>query len=122
MNHKRKLVTLIVFALLLSVTSIETSLAKPKKKKEALTGTPVLWERPTDIGTRDLYLGPGGAEMRPDVRRITFIKEEKGGYSKKYRVRDGSGREWVVKIGKEAQSETSAVRLLYGLGYSTEVN
>jgi hypothetical protein len=122
MNHKRKLVTLIVFALLLSVTSIETSFAKPMKKKEALTGTPILWERPNDIASRDLYLGPGGAAMRPDVRRITFIKEEKGGYSKKYRVRDGAGREWVVKIGKEAQSETSAVRLLYGLGYLTEVN
>jgi len=122
MNHKRKLVTLIIFALLLSVTSIETGLAKPKKKKEALTGTPILWERPNDIRSRDLFLGPGGAAMRPDVRRITFIKEEKGGYSKKYRVRDGAGREWVVKIGKEAQSETSAVRLLYGLGYLTEVN
>lgn len=122
MNHKRSLVTLILLALLLSLTSIETGFAKPKKKKEALTGTPVLWERPTDITARDLYLGPGGAAMRPDVRRITFIKEEKGGYSKKYRVRDASGHEWVAKIGKEAQSETSAVRLLYGLGYSTEVN
>ena len=60
--------------------------------------------------------------MRPDLRRITFIKEEKGGYSKKYRVRDGSGREWVAKIGKEAQSETSAIRLLWGVGYVTEVN
>ena len=60
--------------------------------------------------------------MRPDLRRITFIKEEKGGYSKKYRVRDGSGREWVAKIGKEAQSETSAVRLLWGVGYITEIN
>src|SRR5690349_1548078 len=122
MNHKRKLVTLIVFALLLSVTSIETGLAKPKKKKEALTGTPIMWERPNDIRSRNLYLGPGGAAMRPDLRRITLIKEEKGGYSKKYRVRDGSGHEWVAKIGKEAQSETSAVRLLYGLGYLTEVN
>jgi hypothetical protein len=122
MNHKRNLVTLIILAFVLSLTSIETGFAKPKKKKEALTGTPILWERPTDIGSRDLFLGPGGAQMRPDVRRITFIKEEKGGYSKKYRVRDASDREWVVKIGKEAQSETSAVRLLYGLGYLTEVN
>jgi len=87
-----------------------------------LTGTPILWERPNDIGSRDLFLGPGGESMRPDVRRITFIKEEKGGYSKKYRVRDGSGRKWVAKIGKEAQSETSAVRLLWGIGYLTEVN
>jgi hypothetical protein len=122
MNHKRNLVTLILLAFLLSLTSIETGFAKPKKKKEALTGTPILWERPTDIGSRDLFLGPGGAAMRPDVRRIMLIKEEKGGYSKKYRVRDAAGREWVVKIGKEAQSETAAVRLLYGLGYLTEVN
>jgi len=122
MNHRRKLVSLIVFALLLSITSIETGFAKPKKKKEALTGTPILWQRPNDISSRDLFLGPGGAAMRPDLRRITFIKEEKGGYSKKYRVRDGAGREWVVKIGKEAQSETSAVRLLYGVGYLTEIN
>jgi len=122
MNHKRNLVTLILLALVLSLTSIETGLAKPKKKKEALTGTPILWQRPDDIASRDLYLGPGGAAMRPDLRRITFIEEEKGGYSKKYRVRDGAGREWVAKIGKEAQSETSAVRLLWGLGYLTEVN
>lgn len=122
MNHKRKLVTLISVALLLSLTLIETGLAKPTKKKAAVTGTPILWQRPDDISSRDLYLGPGGAAMRPDLRRITFIKEEKGGYSKKYRVRDAAGREWVAKIGKEAQSETSAVRLLYGLGYFTEVN
>jgi hypothetical protein len=29
---------------------------------------------------------------------------------------------WVAKIGKEAQSETVAVRLLWGAGYETEVN
>jgi len=113
---------LVLLALLLSLTSIDTGLAKPKKKKEVPTGTPILWERPTDISSRDLYLGPGGAAMRPDLRRITFIKEEKGGYSKKYEVRDGSDRKWVAKIGNEAQSETSAVRLLWGLGYVTEVN
>ena len=126
MNTTRKLRTLILFALILSLTSIETGLAtqkiSKKKKKEALTGTPVLWIRPDNISSRDLFLGPGGAAMRPDLSRITFIKEEKGGYSKKYRVRDGSGREWVVKIGKEAQSETSAIRLLWGVGYVTEVN
>jgi hypothetical protein len=122
MQTRRKLGTLIILALILSLTSLDTGLAKPRKKKEALTGTPVLWERPGDITTRDLFLGPGGEAMRPDLRRITFIKEEKGGYSKKYRVRDAAGREWVAKIGKEAQSETSAVRLLWGVGYLTEVN
>jgi hypothetical protein len=60
--------------------------------------------------------------MRPDLRDLTLLKEEKGGYSKKYRVRDASGQEWVAKIGKESQAETAAVRLLWGLGYLTEVN
>lgn len=113
-------IAILVFVALL-VPSIQTGLAKSKKKKTP-TGTPVLWRKPNDIGARDLFLGPGGTSMRPDLRRITFIKEEKGGYSKKYRVRDGSSREWVVKIGKESQSETSAVRLLWGVGYLTEVN
>lgn len=122
MKTIRALRTLIVFALLLSIASFDTGLAKPKKKKEALTGTPILWQRPDDISSRDLFLGPGGDAMRPDLRRITFIKEEKGGYSKKYRVRDASGHEWVAKIGKEAQSETSAIRLLWGVGYLTEIN
>jgi len=123
MNHIRKLRALVLFTLILSLTSLDTGVANAKKKKkEALTGTPVLWQRPDDITSRDLFLGPGGKAMRPDLRRITFIKEETGGYSKKYRIRDGSGREWVAKIGKEAQSETSAVRLLWGMGYLTEVN
>ena len=122
MNAIKQLRTLIVLALILTIAPLDTGIAKPKKKKEALTGTPILWQRPEDIGARDLYLGPGGEEMRPDLSRITFIKEEKGGYSRKYQVRDGAGRAWVVKIGKEAQSETSAIRLLWGVGYVTEVN
>lgn len=111
-----------MMALVVAIAASDTGLAKPKKKKQTVTGTPILWRRPIDIQSRDLFLGPGGAGMRPDLRRITFIKEEKGGYSKKFRVRDASGREWVAKIGKEAQSETSAVRLLWAVGYQTEVN
>ena len=122
MNTAKRLRIAILVLVALLVPSIETGLAKTKKKKATPTGTPVLWRAPADISARDLFLGPGGTSMRPDLRRIKFIKEEKGGYSKKYRVRDGSGREWVVKIGKEAQSETSAIRLLWGVGYLTEVN
>lgn len=95
---------------------------KEKKKKELPQGTAVLWREPTDIDSRDLLLGPGGETMKPDVSRITFVKEEKGGYSKKYRVKDAKGRVWVAKIGKEAQSETAAVRLVWAVGYVTEIN
>jgi hypothetical protein len=125
MLRASKLRMLVLLAILLSIASIaslEVGLAKPKDKKKVPTGAPVLWSTPADITSRDLYLGSGGTSMLPDLRRLTFIKEEKGGYSKKYRVRDASGREWVVKIGKEAQSETAAVRLLWGVGYLTEIN
>jgi hypothetical protein len=84
-------------------------------------GKPVLWE-PVDVSAQNLLLGPGRNAMQPDLSRVTFIKEEKGGYSKKYRIKDGSGRVWVAKLGKEAQSETAAIRLLSAVGYKTEVN
>ena len=92
-----------------------------KKKAVSAAGTPVLWQEPRDISARNLFLGPGGARMRPDVRRLTFIKEEKGGFSKKYRVRDAAGRVWVAKVGKEAQSETASTRLIWAAGYMTEI-
>jgi hypothetical protein len=59
--------------------------------------------------------------MRPDTSRLTFVEEEEGGYSKKYRVRDAKGRVWVAKIGKEAQPETAATRLLWAAGYVPEI-
>jgi hypothetical protein len=93
-----------------------------KRKEPASAGVPVLWRAPVDLPARDLFHGPGGERMRPDLRRVTFIKQETGGYSTKYRVRDGSGREWVAKVGKEAQSETAAVRLVWAVGYPTEIN
>ena len=59
---------------------------------------------------------------RPDLSRVTFVREETGGFSTKYRVKDGRGRTWVAKVGKEAQSETAAVRLVWAVGYVTEIN
>jgi hypothetical protein len=81
----------------------------------------VMWEK-VNVSNRDLYDGPGGDRMRPDLSKIEFIKEEKGGWNKKYRIRDGSGKVWVAKLGKEAKPETAAVRMLWALGYKTEIN
>jgi hypothetical protein len=36
-------------------------------------------------------------------------------------VRDAKGNEWIAKIGNEAQSDTAANRLLWALGYETEI-
>lgn len=119
----RELAAFTILLICVLSPSITPAQSRPQERdEESLSGTPVLWQEPGDIASRDLFLGPGGEAMRPDLRSITFLKEEKGGYSTKYRVRDGAGREWVVKIGKEAQSETAAVRLLWAVGYYTEIN
>jgi hypothetical protein len=123
MRHHRKTLELTAAALILFGLLAPAWAAEEKKeKKPAPAGTPVLWRAPDDIVTRDLFLGPGGMEMRPDLRRVTFVEQETGGYSTKYRVRDAKGRVWVAKIGKEAQAETAAVRLVWAVGYMTEIN
>jgi hypothetical protein len=127
MNKRVRAYTALAAALVLLMLSMaQPALAvgdKSKKKKKSVpAGRPVLWKAPDDLPSRDLFLGPGGERMKPDTRSVTFLKAEKGGYSPKFRVRDATGREWVAKLGKEAQSETAAVRLLWAVGYQTEVN
>jgi len=85
------------------------------------TGRAVLWHK-VDVARQDTYLGPGGAAVQPDLSHIDFIEQDTTGTNLKYKIRDGSGRVWVAKIGKEAQPETAAVRLLSALGYYTDVN
>ena len=111
---------LTVILLLASILNCPLVFADKTKHQKAPAGTPVLWEEPTDISSRDLYLGAGGDAMKPDLSQVTFVKDKPGGWSTKYEVRDGSGRKWVAKIGKEAQSDTAANRLLWAVGYVTE--
>ena len=123
MLERSKTVRFAAAALALLMLCLLAAGAEDKKDKEPRpAGVPVLWRAPDDLPARDLFLGPGGREMRPDLSRVTLVKEETGGYSKKYRVRDGQGRVWVAKLGKEAQAETAAVRLVWAVGYMTEVN
>ncbi len=112
------------FASLLILSLLITTLAfaqDKQKKADQMTGTPIMWQE-TDVAAADTLVGPGGEEMKPDLSKIEFIRQETGGYSTKYRIRDGTGKVWVAKIGAEAQSETAAVRLLSALGYKTEIN
>src|SRR4051812_22698729 len=113
--------------LLLIILALASSAAIAQKKHKsainysAPSKQAVLWH-PVDVGTQDLFKGPGGNEMTPDLSNITFIERDTKGHNKKYRIKDGSGREWVAKLGSEARPETAAVRLLSGLGYETEIN
>ncbi len=90
--------------------------------REFVSAEAVLWREPADLPSRDLFLGPGGEAGRPDLTNVTFIKVDTGGYSTKWHVRDGLGRKWVIKLGNEARPETAAVRLVWAVGYVTEIN
>ncbi len=108
----------LVFASTLSTAAQK----KPKEKKEpAATGVPVLWREPTDIEHRNVLLGAGGERMKPDLSRVTFVAVQTGGHSTKYRVKDGAGRDWIAKVGQEAQSEAAANRLVWVVGYESEI-
>lgn len=131
----RTFISLIVFSMMFSTATFaqkksrtqqktqktQKTQKQQKQQKPKPEGKPVMWER-VKINQRDLFYGPGGRDMLPDLSRITFIKEEKGGHNKKYRIKDGSGKTWVAKLGREAQPETAAVRLMWALGYKTEIN
>jgi len=81
----------------------------------------ILWEQ-VDIPSRDLYLGPGGAGMIPDFKGALLLGRQPGGNNLKFRIRDREGNEWIAKIADEAQPEIAAVRLLWGIGYKTEID
>jgi hypothetical protein len=107
---------------LLAVPLLFAQKEKDEKNVAPADASAVLWREPANISSQDLFLGPGGEAMKPDLANVTFTKEDSEGYSVKYHVRDGAGRKWLVKIGNEARPETVAVRLLWAVGYATEIN
>ncbi|HJZ67293.1 MAG TPA: hypothetical protein VKF81_04030 [Blastocatellia bacterium] len=105
---------------------------KPKKEKKegkkkarddgnAPIARPVLWEDPTDIESRDLFNGSGGAEGAPDPNgKFTFESRSTKGTSEKIHVEDDKGRKWTVKFGPEAKPETTATRIVWAAGYHVD--
>jgi hypothetical protein len=118
---KTTLLTICSLILLSGLTFTAEAQKKENQETKIYTGQPVMWRAPADIAARDLLLGAGGEAMKPDLSRITFVAAKEGGWSTKYRVLDGKGIEWVAKLSKEAQPETAANRLLWALGYETEI-
>ena len=113
---------LLFFLFTVSLLLTPAAVAQSKKSNEKrAAGKAVIW-KPAKIKNRDLYWGAGGRAMFPNLKKITLIRKETGGNNLKYRIRDGSGRIWVAKIADESQPETAAVRLLWAVGYPTEIN
>lgn len=75
------------------------------------------WEE-VDPRSRDLLHGMGGEAIRPPADAVfESLQMDTGGFSISYDVRDPAGIEWSVKVGEEAQSEVTASRLVWAMGY-----
>ena len=86
-------------------------------------GRPILWQEPTDIESRDLFNGIGGAQGAPDPSgKFTFKERSSSGTSEKIIVEDDKGREWTVKFGAETKPETAATRIIWAAGYHVDQN
>ena len=102
--------------------------AKQAKSEEEKTrivdpgeGHPVLWKRPADIRSLDLFYGSGGRKGAPNLSdKFTFIGRDAKGSQLKIYVKDSENREWIVKFGPEARPETTATRIVWAMGYHTD--
>jgi hypothetical protein len=89
--------------------------------KSTAAASAAIWRQPQNIAARNLFYGAGGESGLPSGR-LRFIEEDKGGTSPKFVVEDAAGARWKIKLGNETQSETAATRLLWAVGYFTDVN
>ncbi len=77
-----------------------------------------LWNEPHDLERRNLLWGAAspGEQPSPDIE-YEVRKRDTTGYSGGYDVVGPDGREWDIKVGKEAQTEVVVSRMLWALGY-----
>lgn len=93
------------------------------QKSEAAADLAELWQEPVDLLQRDLFAGPGGLALAPSQDdTFAFVSFKTTGTNPGYTVRDAAGRLWSVKLGIEAQSEVTASRILWALGFHQPAN
>jgi hypothetical protein len=120
---RAKILANVVIAVLLFGTVSTAKARKPytENRKSTAAASAAVWRQPQNIASRNLFYGAGGESGLPSGR-LRFIEEDKGGTSPKFVVEDAAGARWKVKLGNETQSETAATRLLWAVGYFTDVN
>ncbi|MFY9224794.1 MAG: hypothetical protein WAQ98_19135 [Blastocatellia bacterium] len=122
-NLKRKILSLMLLIfMLVSTLVVEPNVYSFTNEKLSKTKPTVdaLWKEPKDISSLDLYFGEGGIENMP-VGPFKYLKKDTSGTQEKFTVEDAKGIKWKAKIGQEAQPETVAVRLLWSVGYYTDL-
>lgn len=94
-----------------------TRVLHPPAYPAPLGTTAELWREPADLEGRDLFHGPGGVDLTPQPVTYTFIARKTSGTNPGYDVRDPQGRLWSVKLGEESQTEVTASRVLWAIGF-----
>lgn len=110
-----------VFALLFVISLFSVVVTAQDEKAVAIPSDVIIWE-PVDIKSRDLFRGPTSEGIVPALDKMEFIGRQQGGNNLKFRLKDSNGREWVAKVADESQAEVAATRLLWAIGYKTEVD
>ncbi len=108
-------------ATLMVILGLCSSSLAAQAKDAIKEGRAVIWKDPGNIGSKDLFDGPGGEAERPQLP-VKFLEEDKGGHNSKFDVEDSGGTKWKAKLGIEAQPEVVATRLLWAVGYFTNEN
>jgi hypothetical protein len=117
MAHVFNKMTLSIASFSLLLTAAAEPAGKDKIADSAVKSAQgTLWVDPADIGTRDLFYGPGGKKHQPGTS-FSFVDEDRDGTNPKYNVKDPDGIKWKIKLGAEARPETAATRLVWAVGY-----
>lgn len=121
-NLGKKVISLmlLIFMLVSTLVAQPTYSFTNEELKKTKPPIDALWREPKDISSLDLYLGEGGIENMP-VGPFKYLKKDTSGTQEKFTVEDAKGIKWKAKIGEEAQPETVAVRLLWSVGYYTDL-
>jgi len=113
--------TFVRVLILLSLFSTTTLTAHLHSNKDTSPGSETkLWKEPNNISSLDLYYGQGGFENRPKGSFKLVGKPNLKSGIPTLVVEDSTGKKWHVKLGKEAQAETAATRLLWAVGYYSD--
>lgn len=110
-----------LFTLLFVISFFAGVVLAQDEKTAAMPGDVVIWE-PVDIKSRDLFRGPTSEGIVPALEKVEFLGRQHGGNNLKFRLKDANGREWVAKVADESQAEVAATRLLWAIGYKTEID
>jgi hypothetical protein len=120
---RRVPMAVVVMALVIAGASC-VSAKRPALEPSAPVPGATLWQRPTDLDTRDLFYGPWGREHAPDPGdTYRFVELKRSGVNLGLTVVDSEGREWSVKqpypggVDEEGPVEVVVSRLLSAVGY-----